>query len=152
MGQCEHGGGQTFRHPYVGTSKASQGRWYLNRNTEKKSSSRRWQGHPLGRGTVHAKAKESDYQRGRRMPRGLAARSWWPHMGLGTKRVLSPEGQPDSGLAGASVSQMGVRWGWGRAESLRQLCSFHKYSVSTSGARCHSGCTSTRDRKNALIT
>lgn len=74
-------------------------------------------------------------------------------MGLGTKRVLSPEGQPDSGLAGAAVSRMGVRWGWGRAESFGQLRSFHKYSVSTSGARCHSGCTSTWDgKKKALFT
>lgn len=69
-----------------------------------------------------------------------------PRVGVRTRRVLPPVGPPDLDLAGAAGIQMSVKWGWGRAESLRQLCSFHKYLVSVFGARCHSGCTSTWDR------
>lgn len=64
------------KRPYVGSRRTSQGRWYLSGNTKRKSSSRRWQGHPLGRGRVHAKSEEAEYLRGHRMPRGLEARSW----------------------------------------------------------------------------
>lgn len=48
------------RSPDVGIRKAAYGRCYLNGDTKGKLSARRWQGCPLGRGTVHTKAKEGD--------------------------------------------------------------------------------------------
>lgn len=48
------------RTPDVGIREAACGRCYLRGNTKGKLSARRWQGCPLGRGTVHTKATEAD--------------------------------------------------------------------------------------------
>lgn len=65
---------------------------------------------------------------------GNSGGGWWPHMGLGTRRVLSLAGLPGSSLMGAAVSSVSPKWGRSRVESLRQLCSLRKYLVGTS--RC----------------
>lgn len=54
--------------------------------------------------------------------------------GAGNQKILSLAGLPGSSLAEAAVSSVSPKWGRSRAESLRQLCSFCKYLVSTS--RC----------------